>query len=151
VVTRVLKKQEAFPGAHNGRCSDLTVVLSDHGFVSTLRDEPTFLSRPGVAGTHRPEGVFLAMGPGIRSGVRLSPQSIVDMTPTLLYSLGADVPTDLDGQVIGDAFEPAYRQAHPVVQRGTTRLAAAADSDARMEAEDEAAVMSRLRALGYVE
>jgi len=154
VVTKVLKKEEAFPGAHNERCPDLTVVLHDYGFVSTLNKEPVVWTRPGVAGTHRPEGIFLARGPGIAKGGALTRQSITDVAATVLYSLDLPVPEDLESKVIEDAFEPSHLRGRPVVWGPPTQAPdtyAAAPARRAPENADDAEVFERLRALGYVE
>ena len=78
------------------RAPDLTLRLSDHGFVSVLNAVQPVLHRREVVGTHRPEGVFIAGGPGVRSGELLPPMSILDVAPTLLYSLDLPVPGDLE-------------------------------------------------------
>ncbi|MFH1417783.1 MAG: alkaline phosphatase family protein [Planctomycetota bacterium] len=152
VIRKVMTREEVFPGDHNRRCPDLTVQLHDYGFVSTLNKEPVHWSRPDVAGTHRPEGVFLATGPGIKSGRSLSIQSIVDITPTLLFSLGLAVPSDTDGGVIADAFEPAYMEAHPAEAAPPTLPPDTyVGKEARASAEEQKSIIERLRALGYVE
>ena len=38
------------------------------------------------------KGVFLAPGPGIRAGAELDELSILDVAPTLLYSLDVPIP-----------------------------------------------------------
>lgn len=156
VVTRVLKKEDAFPGVESRRCPDLTLVLHDHGFVSTLNREPVHWRRPFVAGTHRPEGVFLARGPGIPEGAVLPRQSILDAAPTFLYSLGLPIPSDLEGEVIEDAFTPPELGRHPArLGPPTVAPAAIATSEVQLSAAEaraeEALILERLRALGYVE
>jgi len=159
VVTAVLKREEAFAGSRNGRCPDLTLTLHDYGFVSTLNQDPVIFRRPNVAGTHRPQGIFLARGPGIAKGVRLRQQSIVDIAPTLLHSLGLPIPSDFEGAPIEAAFEPTHLRANPVRSGEPTRspetYAAAPGRQrpprAERDPEDEAVIADRLRALGYIE
>jgi len=149
IVMDVLRMEDAFPGEHNERCPDLTLVLHDYGFVSTLDKKPTFFTRPEVAGTHRPEGIFLAAGPGIRNDHRLQQQTILDITPTLLYSLGADIPSDVEGSVMEGVFEPSCVAANPIEFGPATDTVLAGEAES-LDGEEEAAVMERLRALGYV-
>lgn len=157
IVTDVLKRDDAFPGSHNERCPDLTLTLHDYGFISTLNQDPIFFKRPGVAGTHRPEGIFLARGPGIARGVSLPQQSIVDMAPTLLYSLGLPIPADFDGSPIKSAFEESHLREHPVRLGEPTELpesyatASEVAPAAEREKDDEEVIADRLRALGYIE
>jgi predicted AlkP superfamily phosphohydrolase/phosphomutase len=159
IVTAVLKREEAFPGRHNQRCPDLTLVLHDYGFVSTLNQDPVIFRRPEVAGTHRPQGIFLARGPGIEKGERLPPQSILDVAPTILYSLGLAIPNDFEGSVIEAAFEPSHLRTNAVRSGEPTRRPQTYAADGGTprppreldDVEDEAVIADRLRALGYVE
>lgn len=154
IVTEVMRREEAFPGAKNDRCPDLTLKLFDHGFISTLNKQPVLWDRPEVAGTHQPEGIFLARGPGIKSGESLELQSIGDITPTLLHSLGMPIPSNLEGRVMQTAFEAAYmtenpvREGEPTVQPNSYALQ---DQKPELDKDEQEAVMDQLRALGYVE
>ncbi len=153
----VLKREEAFPGPHGDRGPDLTLVMADHGFISVLDAEPIISLRPAVTGTHYPLGILLARGPGILKGKALEQQSILDVAPTLLYSLDLPVPVDFEGRVMESVFEPAHREAHPPRLGPPTQppasyaSRAAAPSDSEGEGGDDEVIMNRLRALGYVE
>jgi hypothetical protein len=70
-----------------------------------------------------------------------------------LYSLDAPVPLELEGQHFDAVIEPTYLDAHPV-RRGTLSSQAkerAAEEEPVWDEEDEALVLRRLQALGYVE
>ena len=152
VVTKVLQKEDTFPGRYNDRCPDLTLVLHDHGFVSTLNQHPIVWQRPDLAGTHRPEGIFAACGPGIPAGQVLTQQSILDVAATLLYSLGLPIPDDFESRVMETVFEPALLQAQPV-RSGPPTQPPPGYTGKRLAPPDagEAQVIQQLRALGYVE
>jgi predicted AlkP superfamily phosphohydrolase/phosphomutase len=148
----VLKREEAFPGMHPDKCPDLTLVQFDHGFVSVLDAEPIIAARPAVTGTHYPDGVLMATGPGVAKGKTLARQSIVDMAPTLLYSLGLPVPADFEGQVIDSLFEPAYLKENPPQLGAPTEPPSSyAQASPASESQDDEVIFNRLRALGYVE
>ncbi|WP_283403955.1 alkaline phosphatase family protein [Halorubrum sp. DM2] len=109
-----------------------------------LADEAV-VDADGIAGYHRPEGVFFARGPSIAAGATVEGASVVDVTPTLLHGLGEPVPTAAQGRVLSEAFEPGS----PPATREVTRLdrrgsAAATDGPGSDEAVEE-----RLRGLGY--
>ncbi len=61
----------------------------------------------GVAwsGTHRPEGIFLVRGPGIRHGATIEGVTGYDIAPTVLYLQNHPIPPEVDGQVLVDIFE----------------------------------------------
>ncbi len=157
LVKEVLTFEQAYPGAEQGQAPDLTLVLFDHGFFSVLDAEPMIWQRPEVAGTHAPEGIFAACGPGIPRGQQLPQQSILDIAATLLYSLGLPIPEDFESQVITDAFEANTLAAQPIesgpatVTPGDTSKETDDDATAEEEADSEEKILERLRALGYVE
>ncbi len=161
VVRRVLTREQAFPGTCMGRAPDLTLELRDHGFISVLRGEQPLRQRPAILGTHRPAGIFLAGGAGIRSGLQLPPLSIVDVAPTVLHSLGLPRPEDLEGRLVSEIFDPSFLGAVPTRFGAPTPLGGPADHGHRggpaaadygeLTPEEESQVLERLQALGYLE
>lgn len=61
-----------------------------------------------------PDGLFVMLGDGIREGDFLEDVQLVDIMPTLLYSLGCPIARDLDGQVLTRAFTSAFLARHPL-------------------------------------
>ncbi len=154
IVTEVMPRDVAFPGSNNDRCPDLTLKLFDHGFISTLNKQPVIWDRPEVAGTHQPEGIFMARGPGIKRGARLEQQSITDITPTLLHSMGLQIPADLEGRVMESVFEPSFLRDNPVREGEPTvkpKSYAIQEQKPELDEQEQEAVMDQLRALGYVD
>ncbi|MEW6218659.1 MAG: alkaline phosphatase family protein [Thermodesulfobacteriota bacterium] len=153
VVQAVLTREEAYPGAHNQQAPDLTLVLRDHSFVSILRRQPVVCRRPQVEGTHHPEGVFIARGPGFFAGRQADTFSIANITPVLLHALGLAIPEDLEGEVPAGVFAEDFLQASPV-RRGPPTMAPdsyAVQPPARSAAEEKAFVLRQMQALGYIE
>jgi len=154
VVSEIWFREDAFAGPSMELAPDLTVLLADGGQVSILASDEPFKLRPEVRGAHRLEGVFIADGPALRTGEQLAPLSILDMAPLLLHSLGLPIPDDMEGRVPTEALEPAALLAQPV--RTVSQPGAAATppqtwSGPVMDEEDEAEMLRRLRALGYVQ
>jgi predicted AlkP superfamily phosphohydrolase/phosphomutase len=152
VLQEVLTSEEAFPGQYQAQAPDLTLVLRDRSFLSVLRADSPWQPRRMPYGTHHPDGIFIAGGPALRAGVQLSPSSIVQITPTLLYSLGIPLPEALDGEPLLAAFEPSFVAANAVQveSAGADRQVIAAEQPA-FDADAEREVLDRLRALGYLE
>lgn len=152
VVSRVLTREEAFPGAHLDEAPDLTLVLQDLSFLSVLRADDALKLRRTPYGTHHPDGVFVAAGPGIEPGAALAPLSICDVAATILYTLGLPVPEELEGELPSAIFQPGYLRGRPVVRESTrgARLAGAAPDDEQLPPEAEAQIRERLKALGYL-
>ena len=154
VVTAVLTREEAFPGTECHRAPDLTLVLRDHGFVSVLNAPAALARRPEPVGAHRPHGIFLAAGPGVQPGQSLPELSIVDVAPLVVHAVGLPVPADFEGRVPEEIFTAEFRRAHPVTSGDPTRPVSAYPAPpgaAELGGDETGAVMSRLRALGYVE
>lgn len=115
----------------------ILVIVSDHGF-----DFRGFEHDNGVP------GVFLARGPGIRSGP-FSGAYIADVAPTLLHWLGLPVADEVKGKVVALAEPggPLDRQVERIASYGTvgpTHDRQKSDPEALREHEEY------LRALGYV-
>ena len=155
VVSRVWKREEIFSGPNLELAPDLTLELQDGGLVSILASETPVTPRPLPSGTHRPEGIFIAKGPGLRQGACLPSLSILDMAPLILYSLGLPIPTDLEGHVPTGALEPAALQARPIQRVSPPAppvvLPFQRQAGPGLDAEGEAEILKRLQALGYVE
>jgi predicted AlkP superfamily phosphohydrolase/phosphomutase len=158
VISEVWTREEAFPGPFASMGPDLTIMLEDNGIVSILRSDSPFGRRPEPTGTHCPEGIFLARGPGLRRGASLDDLSIVDVAPLLLHCLGVSIPDDMDGRLPASAFDPAELRCRPP-RYSTSRQAvepAAGEpeksaADLVYDADEEAIVLKRLHALGYLE
>lgn len=124
-----------------------------------------FVSRlPGVSGSHRPDGILILDGPGVRPGRLEGGASIYNVAPTILYLLG--LPQDgrmlsvapADGGVLEEALEPGALEETPVVmvdrypgepRRGRVRGEAPPGDDGRMDPARQRE-MDRLRSLGYI-
>ncbi|HEV8440141.1 MAG TPA: alkaline phosphatase family protein [Methylomirabilota bacterium] len=154
IVRRVMTREEVFAGAQMEHAPDLTLVLRDYGFISILNADAPLKRRPEAKGMHRPEGVFIAAGSGIKRGLGVPALSIVDVAPMLLYSLGLGIPSDMDGRLPEEIFEDSLLRSIPPLRAEPTRpvgrVAAAATTPA-LDSEQEEAVLSRLKALGYLE
>jgi predicted AlkP superfamily phosphohydrolase/phosphomutase len=184
VVTEVWTREEIFPGEASMYAPDLTLTLRDGGLVSILPSELALQPRLQPGGTHRPVGIFAAHGPGIKQGWHTGELSILDIAPMILYSLGLGIPSDLEGRVPLEVYEPAFRakqrvtiQSVPTQSNGSSsaksngeltdpeRVSGAKSEDKHQASagahsnkaspvygeEAEAAIMARLRSLGYIE
>jgi len=153
LVSEVYTRDEVFQGPHYDAAPDLTLILRDGGLVSILPSPETVSQRPSVCGSHRPVGVFGARGPAIRKGFEADQLSILDVAPTVLYSLGLPVPVELQGRVPEQIYRVDFLKAHPVCKAAGTVGTGVQASNAPVpgEVEDEETVLERLRELGYIE
>jgi len=86
---------------------DTTVVLvSDHGFhPDHLRPKELPNEPAGPAAEHRPFGIFVAAGPGIRSDELIFGASLLDVAPTVLSLFDLPTGRDMDGRPLLEIFE----------------------------------------------
>lgn len=150
IITEVHKREDVFPGPAMKEAPDLLLVLRDHGFVSIKNKLPVIEPREEIAGTHHPEGVFFAYGLGIKQNAAINSCNIVDVGATLLYSLGLNVPSDLEGQVPKEIFTKSYLAQNPIKIDGITYSIVKDDSESMAEDEKEK-LMAQLQLLGYME
>jgi len=154
IVTRVLTREEAYPGPETGNAPDLLLTLSDSSFVSIANEEPIVWKRPDINGTHRPEGIFIAGGPLIKRKKDATPSSILDIAPTLFHSLGFSIPGDFEGRVRTEAIRDHSLRVRPVqVEKSETGLGGLdrSPSGSPYSKDEEKEILDQLRALGYVE
>ncbi len=93
------------------------LIISDHG-IKPLREKEPHEAHRDHAGTtpiiakHDFEdgddvpGVFVAMGPSIKKGVRIMglPMSVFDIAPTILYIYGITPPEQMKGRILTEIF-----------------------------------------------
>ncbi len=113
-----------------------------------LRD---LLSGDGFSGQHHPTAIFLAAGGPIRRLPDRQQLSVLDVAPLYLWLAGSAIPDDLEGTLPRAFLDPAALAARPpkVVDAGDLpRLDPPA---ARHPVGGDAALVERLRSMGYVE
>jgi tetratricopeptide (TPR) repeat protein len=124
------------------------LIISDHGFQSgALR--PRAPVEP--AQWHRPQGIFVLHGPGIRADEMIEGATLLDVAPTILTLFGLPVGEDMEGKILVTAF------AEPPAITRIPSWEEVAGKDGRLpasaEEEDPAAAQAALRQLvelGYI-
>ncbi len=158
VVPAVYRLQDMMLGALLDLAGpDATVVLaSDHGFHSDhlrpraqpLPDDP-FAAMDAT--WHRPLGMLVMAGPGIRKSERVYGANLLDITPTALTLMGLPVGADMDGRVLVEAFEeppPIERVFSWDTMEGE---AGQHPPDLRVDPFEAGDAMKQLADLGYVQ
>jgi predicted AlkP superfamily phosphohydrolase/phosphomutase len=151
VVAQLWRREEIFGGPQMELAPDVTLELADGGLISILANETAVAPREEPSGTHRPDGIFLARGRSIRTGVEVADLSILDVAPLVMYSLGLPVSDQYEGRVPESILKPGALDARPI--RVASRETAARSTVAAppVDPDAEAEIMRRLQALGYVE
>jgi predicted AlkP superfamily phosphohydrolase/phosphomutase len=153
LVDEVWTRERAYAGPYQELGPDLSIVLADGGTVSILPSDDLVVQRDDVRGHHRWEGVFIASGPGIREADEVPELSIVDVAPLVLHRLGLPVPDDMAGRVPIEIFEAGELERRPPRRGDKPPWTEPGDepADLELDPDEQAAVLKRLRALGYVE
>lgn len=132
---------------------ETTVILcSDHGFHSDhlrpldIPDVPA-----GPAEQHRPLGIFVMNGPGIKQDEIVYGVSLLDVTPTILNLCGLPAAHDMPGRPILEAMT----QPHPLPRipswDAVEGNAGMHQGEVPMEPADAEALLEQFVALGYIE
>jgi predicted AlkP superfamily phosphohydrolase/phosphomutase len=126
---------------------DIALIQADYRyhFITGYPSDPLVRPIPdsGEYGTHTPDGIFALAGPGVRTGMKLSPAAIVDVTPTLLAAWEMPIPAEVDGRVLQEVFERPMLEQRMEAKTLVTWEGGVTDK----ESEE---VTERLRDLGYL-
>jgi len=163
LIERVYKKEELYHGSYLQSAPDLIIHPKD--FCHQIKGGPycgkayreavSFKDRKEffVNGVHRLEGIFIACGKGIKENHVISPLDITDLFPTMLYSLGMEIPRAIDGKVATAIFREDYLAAHPVrfndcpMERGV----ATSGLQGNYGEEESKVIEKSLKGLGYID
>jgi hypothetical protein len=100
------------------------------------------------SGDHRPEGILIVKGPGIRRGASLDGASVYDFLPTVMLLTGLPIPVGLDGRTLDQMCEDAFLRANAVGIEGPASSARPASTN--LTPSEEELVEQKLRDLGYL-
>jgi predicted AlkP superfamily phosphohydrolase/phosphomutase len=152
IVQRVGRREDLYHGPKLDNFPEVVFVLDPaYNAHGTLLGDDVVGATPyrPRKGEHRPEGILLMRGPKMRRGKQLAPARIEDVLPTILYALGLEIPDDVDGRVLTEAYDQAFRVAQPIQTR-PPRDVTPLREETVLDATAEGAVVDRLRALGYL-
>ncbi len=143
IFTRVLTREEAFPGRRAERAPDLYFDVREDAYLVSPADHPSVVWRTHkLRGRHRSGGIYALRGPAFRPGASAEAR-LLDMTPTLLCAAGCPPPTGVDGRVDAGLLSDGAAGIEP--RDYDLQVAEAAVGDA-----DSASVERRLHDLGYM-
>ena len=124
-------------------------MLHDFSFLSVLRADQPIKDRQVPYATHHPDGIFIATGPGMAKGKALEPLYIADVAPTAIYSLGLDIPSEMEGKLCEATFEDSYL-AENTPRYSDTEQGSGSQDGTVLDAEAQAQIKERLKSLGYL-
>lgn len=161
MVRNVHRSGDVYEGPFAHLAPDLLIETTDDYFVrNNLDQETNCLTYPAgryqgrsLAHTakHTERGILVATGGPFVEKRDQANARIIDLAPTVLHLSGLPVPADMDGEPLLDWLNPQYREENPVQWSDAPSASVVPERDASYEREDEAAVESRLRDLGYLD
>jgi predicted AlkP superfamily phosphohydrolase/phosphomutase len=153
----VMAKAYSFHDMMLGRLLELAgedavvILVSDHGFCSGEdRPRQTVKTLEGLSRWHRPAGICVMHGPGVRQGVRLEGASLLDVTPTILSLFGVPIGQDMDGRPWLEAIEFAEPADSIPSWEQTPGDAGLHAAELRQSNADSLQVLRHLINLGYL-
>jgi predicted AlkP superfamily phosphohydrolase/phosphomutase len=163
LIEKIYRKEELYHGAYLDTAPDLIICAKD--FAHQIKGGPypkrknykKVISKKAsrdffVNGVHRLNGIFIAYGDGIKSKSSLPPLSIIDLFPTVLYSLGLEIPKAVDGRMIKEIFDEDFVMKNPVhytdypIERGSKVPVRTYEKE-----EESKEIEKALKGLGYID
>jgi len=153
VIKTISRKEEIYSGEHLENAPDLIVELHNDYTGGINLESPLISPVPKSfldvwSGAHMMNGIFIAQGRNIQAGVTLDDAEIMDLAPTILYAMGVPIPSDMDGRVLLDIFEPDFVEQHEIHYTSSTTEKQMPESG--LTAEEEEEMVAKLRGMGYL-
>jgi predicted AlkP superfamily phosphohydrolase/phosphomutase len=163
LVKSVKRREDLYSGPFKDRMPDLSIEWTDYAYTSYHLSDPTapLYGMPWreegygnleYSANHRPDGIIMAKGKGIKKGNKIEDANIIDLAPTVLHLMGLGVPGQMDGSVLHDLFDPEDAfLARPISYAGEEEHDGPreAQKDAYSE-KDVQHIEERLKGLGYL-
>ena len=147
VVERVAKRCDVYQGDFVNRASDLHIYWNPTAKMGPPPEEVK-AREFWWSGDHRPEGILICRGPGIRRGAAANNPIVYDLVPTLLHLAGLPIPEGLDGRAIEELCTEEVRLNNPV--RFDRSSVGETNDSGSLSESDEKKIEEKLRALGYL-
>ena len=160
VIEKVYRREELYSGDRVDEAPDLLIAWKNYAYYTSnvpgrekgecfgalqKMDSTDYLH----IGTHRLDGIFLAMGPAIKKGKEIQDAHIMDLAPTALYALDEEIPENMDGKVLNQIFNRSFQNTH--TKRFTKKLHGEEEKTViRYSDEERKEVEERLKGLGYI-
>jgi len=148
VFTDIKPVRDVYHGPFVDRAPDLITYMNVGEPHPAYNVKTLFGDSFNTTGAHKKEGIFIAWGNGIKNGECLESANIVDITPTICYTLGIPLTPEMDGKVL-DIFEGGLDSCKIDKRKGTSMHKKKEQEIYKTEQETE--IKGRLKDLGYMD
>ncbi|MBX7222292.1 MAG: alkaline phosphatase family protein [Blastocatellia bacterium] len=146
----IWRAEEIYSGPHVKDAPDISFLPADMRYkplgTLDLTSNRFITDVYGNSGDHRMNGFYVANGPHIKPGTRMS-ANIVDIAPTILYLFGKPIPRDMDGSLLREMIDESFLTTNKPVYTDQEYESSEIES---FSEEDNEEVRERLRSLGYL-
>jgi predicted AlkP superfamily phosphohydrolase/phosphomutase len=152
-IDKVLFKEEVYYGGDLSTSPDILFIARGYsapGNATTERHHLILSRENSPWGFHHMNGIFIALGESFKKGYRLKNSAIIDLAPTILYTMGISVPSDMDGRVLQEIFTEDYLDNHPISFAQVSGQTEKKEEKVYSKDEQEK-IEKRLRGLGYLD
>jgi predicted AlkP superfamily phosphohydrolase/phosphomutase len=154
IEAEIHKRENIYCGDYVADAPDVLFLLDKGACIASNHWSDRLFDKPGRKygqGFHRKKGMLVARGRGIKKNKKLDNARIIDMAPTILYSLGIGIPHDTDGSILHDIFEPGFKAVKKErYQTPPAKPEAEKDKEEAYSEEESKKIEDRLRGLGYL-
>ncbi len=153
VIVRAHKREDVYDGPFVESFPDIIFeVDGDYHLEAGLNSGQLIYNCPeslltGQNGHHSMNGVIIVWGKSVKKGV-IKDAKIVDIAPTVLYSVGSPVSEQMDGKVITDIFTDKFLAENPVTFKSYNKPLKTNDHD--FSDDEVASIQNQLKNLGYL-
>ena len=153
VIVEARRREEVYSGPHMDRAPDIILTLAE-GYAAGVEAHPPVItdvdpaSLARVSGEHLQHGILIAKGPMVRANALVKDARLMDIAPTILYSLGLPIPETMDGRVVSGLFQPDFLEMHHPASEAEMEAIPAVESN--LSPQEEEQMKKLLERLGYL-
>jgi predicted AlkP superfamily phosphohydrolase/phosphomutase len=153
VMDNVFYREELYRGPYTDMAPDIIFIAQQYAYLGRqLFGSKTWIetSENLPNGFHRHNGIFAAVGDHIKKNFKVEKAHIMDIMPTVLYTMGIPIPDDIDGKVLRKIYEDSYIKENKPQYRKASDYKLKEGEEVYSE-EDSEKITERLKGLGYIE
>lgn len=151
LVDRILKSKEMYWGPRASEGPDLYLIVK--GYAYCVRGDYLFFTNRVfedlwlISGSHRPNGILLGKGPGLKKNYRIHGANIMDIGPTILGLMEGLIAEDMDGKCLMEILTEEKRKGLSIRYVSSD---ANPPQEISLSKEEEELLRKQLKNLGYL-